>query len=128
MSKVLKSTSIDQPVEVQSSHKNNDISAIITAGDIIESSDPDSVMYSETAEGGGYYVRIGEQPSIEVRDGKRYVGYDNPKIVAWSKSYKDFIKKPLKGVVVFIDREPQTGDKIRVIHVGKSSAHGLITA
>ena len=105
-----------------------DINAYVAQGDVIESSDPESPMYSETAHNGGYFVRIGEQPSIEVRDGKRYVGYDNPKVVAWSHSYKDFIKKPLKGIVVFIDKQPAAGDKIRIIHVGKSSAHGLITA
>lgn len=105
-----------------------DIHTMIKHGDIIESSDPESPMHSEVATNGGYYVRIGEQMSIEVRDGKRYIGYDKPKIVAWAVSYKDFIKKPLKGIVVFIDKQPQVGDKIRIIHVGKSSAHGLITA
>lgn len=105
-----------------------DINKYVSAGDIVESSDPESPMYSEVATNGGHFVRVGEQPSIEIRDGKRYVGYNEMRVVAWSISYKEFIKKPLKGIVVFVDKKPEAGDKIRIIHVGKSSAHGLITA
>lgn len=104
-------------------------SSILQPGDLIPSSDDGSAIYVEEATQGGYFIRIGEKPSEEIRaDGKKYIGYGKPVIVAWSVAHKTRMKTSMGGLIVFVDKVPDVGDKVRIISVSKYTAHGVITA